>query len=266
MLHETEPQRQSHFFGRKEAVENFSEGWTTQEGKHHLCGSSLQREGWSWLGWLSTRYKGKQSKEPCPREMGPRWAARHSPSRGEALASGALGPISGAPFLGTLDIHLSRPCCRTKLMSFVGGNRNGPTANLAHFWPFPSDPPFLEKHRTRWIKSRVWKQLFTHKFIAASKDWRREEKGTTGWDGWMASPTWGTWVWVSSRCWWWTGKPGVLQSVGSQKSRTRLSDWTKLNHTLEIQCGSWRRIWLIIWYEAYDINDILIFYDIKSLP
>ena len=36
------------------------------------------------------------------------------------------------------------------------------------------------------------------------------------------------WVWVSSRSWWWTGKPGVLQSMGSQ-SLTQLSDWTKLN-------------------------------------
>ena len=35
-----------------------------------------------------------------------------------------------------------------------------------------------------------------------------------GWDGWMASPTWWTWVWVSSRCWWWTGKPGVRLSTG----------------------------------------------------
>ena len=38
-----------------------------------------------------------------------------------------------------------------------------------------------------------------------------------GWDGWMASPTRQTWVWVSSRSWWWTGKPGVLQSMGSQR-------------------------------------------------
>ena len=37
-----------------------------------------------------------------------------------------------------------------------------------------------------------------------------------GWDGWMASPTQWTWIWVCSRSWWWTGKPGVLQSVGSQ--------------------------------------------------
>ena len=35
-----------------------------------------------------------------------------------------------------------------------------------------------------------------------------------------------TWVWVDSRCWWWTGRPGVLQSMGLQ-SWTRLSDWTE---------------------------------------
>ena len=46
-----------------------------------------------------------------------------------------------------------------------------------------------------------------------------------GWDGWMASPTQWTWVLVNSGSWWWTGRPGVLQSMGSQ-SRTRLSDWT----------------------------------------
>ena len=50
----------------------------------------------------------------------------------------------------------------------------------------------------------------------AGKDWMWEEKGTRGWDGWMASLTWWTWVWVSSRSWWWTGSPGVLvrQSMG----------------------------------------------------
>ena len=35
-----------------------------------------------------------------------------------------------------------------------------------------------------------------------------------GWDGWMASSTQWTWVWVSSGSWWWTGRPGVLQSMG----------------------------------------------------
>ena len=49
------------------------------------------------------------------------------------------------------------------------------------------------------------------------------EGGDRGWDGWMASPTWWTWVWASSGSWWWTGKPGVLQSMGSQKVG---HDWT----------------------------------------
>ena len=64
---------------------------------------------------------------------------------------------------------------------------------------------------------------------AAGKDWRREEKGTTEDEmvG-MASPTQWTWVWINSRSWWWTGRPGMLQSMGSQ-SRTWLSDWTELN-------------------------------------
>ena len=40
-----------------------------------------------------------------------------------------------------------------------------------------------------------------------------------GWDGWMASPTWWTWVWASSRSWWWTEKPGMLWSMGLQRVR-----------------------------------------------
>ena len=38
-----------------------------------------------------------------------------------------------------------------------------------------------------------------------------------GWDGWMASPTQWTWVWVNSGSWWWTGRPGVLWFMGSQR-------------------------------------------------
>ena len=45
---------------------------------------------------------------------------------------------------------------------------------------------------------------------------------------WIASLTQWTWVWVNSGTWWWTGRPVVLQSMGSQ-SRTWLSDWTEWN-------------------------------------
>ena len=50
-----------------------------------------------------------------------------------------------------------------------------------------------------------------------------------GWAGWMASPTQPTWVWVNSRSWWWTGRPGLLRFMGSQRVR---HDWaTGLNWT-----------------------------------
>ena len=52
-----------------------------------------------------------------------------------------------------------------------------------------------------------------------------------GWDGWMASLTRWTWVWASSGSWWWTGRPGLLQSMGSQTVRR---DWAteliRVNH------------------------------------
>ena len=64
-----------------------------------------------------------------------------------------------------------------------------------------------------------WKRLWCWEGLGAGG-----EGDGRGWDGWMASLTWWTWVWVNSRSWWWTGRPGVLQFMGLQ-SRTRLSDW-----------------------------------------
>ena len=65
----------------------------------------------------------------------------------------------------------------------------------------------------------------------AGKDWRQEEKGTTEDEmvEWV-SPTQWTRVWVKSRNWWWTGRPGVLQSMGRKESeRTEPLNWTELN-------------------------------------
>ena len=50
-----------------------------------------------------------------------------------------------------------------------------------------------------------------------------------GWDGWMASPTRWTWVWVNSGSWWWTGRPGVLLFMESQRDTTEWLNWTELN-------------------------------------
>ena len=64
--------------------------------------------------------------------------------------------------------------------------------------------------------------------------WERLKAGgegdDRGWDAWMASPTQWKWVWASSKSWWWTGKPGMLQSMGSQRVG---HDWvTEMNDML----------------------------------
>ena len=66
----------------------------------------------------------------------------------------------------------------------------------------------------------TWCQELTH----WKRSWRCErlkagEGDDVGYGGWMASLTRWTWVWTSSRSWWWTGKPGMLQSMGLQRVR-----------------------------------------------
>ena len=65
--------------------------------------------------------------------------------------------------------------------------------------------------------------------------WERLKAGGEGdnrrWGGWIASLTQWTWVWINSGNWWWTGKPGLLQSMGSQRVRY---DWaTELIWTIK---------------------------------
>ena len=93
---------------------------------------------------------------------------------------------------------------------------------------------------------------------------RRGQQRMRWMDGWMASPTWWTWIWVSSRSWWWTGKPAVLQSMGSQ-SQTWLSDWTDWSFWISVLGFFWiytqewncQVIWMIILF--------LIFWEISLL-
>ena len=75
----------------------------------------------------------------------------------------------------------------------------------------------------------TWCEELTH--LKRPWWWERLKAGgkgdDRGWDGWMASPTQWTWVCVDSGSWWWTGRPGVLQSMGLQRVG---HDWaTELN-------------------------------------
>ena len=77
----------------------------------------------------------------------------------------------------------------------------------------------------------TWYEELTH--LKRPWCWKRLKAGgegdDRGWDGWMATPTQWTWVWVDSGIWWWTGRPGVLWFTGLQRVR---HDWvTELNWT-----------------------------------
>ena len=75
-----------------------------------------------------------------------------------------------------------------------------------------------------------------------------------GWDGWMASPTWWTWVWVNSGSWWWTGRPGMLQFMGSQRVG---HDWvTELNWT-ELIPGARTQRWAQCQMERQVFSSVL---------
>ena len=74
------------------------------------------------------------------------------------------------------------------------------------------------------VKSSHWKRLWCWEGLRAGG-----EGDNRGWDGWMASLTQWTWVWVNSGSWWWTEKPGMLRFLRSQRVG---HDWaTELNQT-----------------------------------
>ena len=81
------------------------------------------------------------------------------------------------------------------------------------------------KELTHWKRPWCWEGLQA-----------RGEGDDGGWDGWMASPTLWAWVWVNSGSWWWTGRPGMLRFMESQRVR---HDWATEKQQRLIP-GSWR--------------------------
>ena len=76
----------------------------------------------------------------------------------------------------------------------------------------------------------LWKRPWCWERLKAGGEW-----DDRGWDGWMASLTQRTWVWASSRSWWWTGKPGILQPMGSQRVK---HDWATELNWMDVEVGS----------------------------
>ena len=105
-----------------------------------------------------------------------------------------------------------------------------------------------------WISNTLatWCRELTH--LKRSWCWEGLKVGgegdNRGWDGWMPSPTQWTWVWVNSVSWWWTGSPGMLQSMGSQIVGHKWVNWTELNRC---PCLNPQTLWIchLIWQKGY---------------
>ena len=85
------------------------------------------------------------------------------------------------------------------------------------------------KLKLQYFGHLMWKTDSLEKTLMMGNTDGRRKRGWWGWDGWMALLTQLAWVWASSRSWWWTERPGLLQSMGSQRIR---HNWaTELNWT-----------------------------------
>ena len=100
-------------------------------------------------------------------------------------------------------------------------NKNNVDPTILQYWNSNSLTIWC-KQPTPWKRPWCWERLKAG-----------GERDDRGWDGWMASLTPWTWIWASSGSWWWTGKPGVLRFMGSQRAgrhwETELN-WTELRH------------------------------------
>ena len=109
-------------------------------------------------------------------------------------------------------------------------------------------PVFIGIHWKDWCWSQnsntldTWCEELT--YLKRVWCWERlktgEEGDDRGWDGWMASPTGWTWVWIHSRSWWWTGRPGTVLGV-AESDMPKWLNWIELNFE-HVKAKRWDKI------------------------
>ena len=178
------------------------ESWTVKKVEHRR---NYAFELWYWRILLRVPWSARRSNQSILKEISPeissRWAAYKFilPLRGQwcILISGCWHCFQCLKFLGQLtDV-----------------TRRSNQSILKEISPGCS----LEGLKVQYVGHLMQRTDSLEKTLMLGKIEGGRRRDDRGWDGSIATPTWWTQVWVSSRSWWWTGKPSVLQSMGSQR-------------------------------------------------
>ena len=115
--------------------------------------------------------------------------------------------------------------CWIRLLRIPWPARRSNQSILKEISPGCSLEGLMLKLKLQYFGHMVWRADSFEKTLTLWKMRAGGEGNNRGWDGWMASLNQWTWVWMNSGSWWWTGRPGVLRFMGSQRH-----DWaTELN-------------------------------------
>jgi len=111
----------------------------------------------------------------------------------------------------------------------------------------------------------IWCKVLTH--LKRPWCWERlkaeGEGDDRGWDDWMASLSQWTWVWINSGSWWWTGKPGMLQSMGLQ---IVWHDWVSELNWTSMKAPSLKIVIRIQYMNLSEVGGHNLVYNIISFP
>ena len=110
-------------------------------------------------------------------------------------------------------------CCWRRVLRILWTARRSKQSILKEISPEYSLEGLMLKLKLQYFGHLMQRTDSLEKTLMVGKIDGMKRRGQRGWDGWMSSLTQWTWVWVSSGGWWWTGKPGLLQSMGLQRVR-----------------------------------------------
>ena len=105
--------------------------------------------------------------------------------------------------------------CWRRLLRVLWTTRRSKQSILKEISPGCSLEGLMLKLKLQYLGHFMWRADSLEKTLMLGGIGAGGEGDDRGWDGWMASPTRWTWVWVNSGSWWWTGRPGMLQFMGS---------------------------------------------------